>query len=399
MVIRDYIKCQTCRTPHTIRVSIGHNPIQTHTFPCVECRELLTIEMDVDFEKIQANIKCVNGCEKCNEEGTIVNLHPEFSIPEEHKHDLTFPWLADTLLVFQKQQELLGDDIIPKLSPDELKELYQASTKTIDGWIIIKKAWSLSINGQEELSKQVITHYRDHGFDSSDDLLEAIFHYFHKFINPAGSDLFFNACEILKTITRDYKVEFIRCKNYFHTLFADHMKCYFTILCEYFDNFSEYNQTLVYAKFNISLPEHHQASSIAFQKTKMFYGNAYEILTDHFIILACLNNIYRGRNFDQFEKMNLDKYREINKANKANPFKDTSSFFAYAKSLDSILRNASHHGAIQINNNTISFRSGGSGAEHHITYAQYLLKCNELVISMIALMLFEMVINYRFETK
>ena len=132
-------------------------------------------------------------------------------------------------------------------------------------------------------------------------------------------------------------------------------------------------------------------ASSAFNKTKMFYGNAFEIMAKNVSIIACLNNIHNGREFDQFEKMNLKKYLEIDNANKINPFKTTQAFKEIVLSFDSTIRNASHHKAIRFDktNGNIQYRSGGTGAEKSISYTKYLEECCKIMFSIFILNMLE----------
>jgi hypothetical protein len=107
-------------------------------------------------------------------------------------------------------------------------------------------------------------------------------------------------------------------------------------------------------------------------------------------------HILNGRKYDQFNTMDLHKYLTIDKANRGNPFKDIKPFCEFSKDLDSVLRNASHHGAMKIDrhNQVISYRSGGTGALHTISYAAYLYKCNEIFLKVAALLLLELTISF-----
>ncbi len=93
--------------------------------------------------------------------------------------------------------------------------------------------------------------------------------------------------------------------------------------------------------------------------------------------------------------MDLKKYMTINKANRANPFKDAQPLYRFADCLDSSLRNASHHGAVSFNKKKkeIIYRSGGTGSEKTITYTDYLMKCNNLLFSLAALMMLEFLLH------
>jgi hypothetical protein len=152
----------------------------------------------------------------------------------------------------------------------------------------------------------------------------------------------------------------------------------------------------MFSQYGLPLPEESQASSQGFKRTKMFYGNAFEVLTSHFTILACLNNVRNGRPYDQFNTMALSKYLSIDKAKRGNPFEDAKPFFEFARDLDSVLRNASHHGAIRIEQDSqvITYRSGGTGALHTMPYAKYLYKCNEIFLRVAALLMLELTIAF-----
>ncbi len=128
----------------------------------------------------------------------------------------------------------------------------------------------------------------------------------------------------------------------------------------------------------------------------MFYGNAFEILTSNITVLACLNNILKGRAFDTFNQMDLEKYLTINKANRANTFKDTKEFYQFTKGLDSTLRYSSHHASMKYNKRKriITYRSGGTGSVKTISYTDYLVKCNEAFISAVALLMLELIIVF-----
>ena len=130
--------------------------------------------------------------------------------------------------------------------------------------------------------------------------------------------------------------------------------------------------------------------SKSFEDTKLYYGQAYETLTSSFTSIASLNNILNDRKFDEFQQMTLNKYiSDVEKAKRANPFKDTPEFYAFAQDLDSSLRNGSHHASIWRDGEKVFHRSGGTGAKRDITYSKYLHLCNKLTISLAAIWLLE----------
>jgi len=126
----------------------------------------------------------------------------------------------------------------------------------------------------------------------------------------------------------------------------------------------------------------------------MFYGNAFELLGSHLDIPAALNNIIAGRAYDQMEAMDLNKYRSLNKANRLGVFLADSEFLGLALEYDSMVRNASHHRWFKLNDSRteITYRSGGTGALNKMTYAQYLTRCNRLIIQVMLLCCLELLL-------
>jgi len=357
------------------------------------------VRLDVDFEKIKTILRLIENCELSKREGVLVNLHPEFTIPEDQLHlDSVFPWLHDTVTIAAAQEERLpaGRTQERPKTFHEYRKLILSIQTTLDGWARIKKGWSLVRSGKNELAAIKLQEYKDHSFKKEPTLENILFHFCFVFLNPHPFNLFESAIDLCGKISRKNISEFLRFVSYYkERLKNDHMNRYFEIFSNYFKDFSEYNQTLQYQKYNLPLPNGHIASSNAFKRTKMFYGDAFEILTSNFTVLACLNNILSHRPFDQFQKMDLKKYLTINKAKRANPFKDTVEFEALAKCIDSTLRNASHHSSMKIDrNDIIAYQSGGTGALKNMSYSEYLEKCNEIMFSLAVLLMLELSIAF-----
>ena len=130
--------------------------------------------------------------------------------------------------------------------------------------------------------------------------------------------------------------------------------------------------------------------------SKMFYGDAFEVITSSFTVLACLNDIMKGRSYHEFEQMSLSKYITINKANRSNPFKNTDCFSIFSECIDSTIRNASHHQSMKINKQGIVlYRSPGSSNWKKIPYIKYLYMCNEIMLSICALQMLELLILFQ----
>jgi len=407
MVIRDFIQCMTCDQVHTVRVSVGHNSIQRHDFSCFECHEPIGIAMNVDLDKITAEIVCYENSEKSNVEGVIINLNPHFMIDQDATNDdLSFPWM------FQAQA-LMANDIKPILLQDnrmaeeieslvglkfggsnfgDIYEQLGGLSRITDYWALVKKAWSLTNNKKNGLADRVLKKYDAPAFSGNKRFNIVVEDFVYRLTLPRAYVLTDLAIiELKKANVQNPEALRAFAKYYVDNLRKNHMKRYFDCLSEFFESYSEYDQAILYTKNRSPVPDGHIATSYGFNKTKMFYGNAYESFTTNISLLACLNNILSGRSFDKFENMNLDKYLTINKANRGNPFKSNDNLALFLECADSTLRNASHHNSMELidQGKNIQFQSGGTGAIQKITYANYLEKCNSILLSIASLFLFE----------
>ena len=90
VVNRFYIRCSTCQEKHTLRITVGTDKHQKHTFSCVNCGEDLSVRLDVFFEDRynvtniegisfpKSKLSTIDNCELSDKEGTIVNLFQTF---------------------------------------------------------------------------------------------------------------------------------------------------------------------------------------------------------------------------------------------------------------------------------------------------------------------------------
>lgn len=396
MIVRHTVACSTCNHPITLRIQVGHRPYQEHTFQCPECGEDMIVGMDCDAETASVRIREIDNVTPGNEEGTVVNLSPEFTIAEEDLHrDLVFPSGQHIHALIDAQQRLGFD---PYAASMEHVCSQVSNFKNFDeNWAIIKKGWSLTMKGRIDLAESQLQKYVSPGFHESYELNFVLFDFCCRFLIPGQYHLFDRASGLTAQIAKHHPMEYERFLDHYVTeMHGDNLARYFDIFSQYFTCYDDFGQTLIFAQHDMELPSDHHATSTSFAKTKLFYGNAFEALTSNIAVLACLNNINQNRSYDQFQSMDLAKYLTINKANRSNPFKDTSEFAAITNPLDSTLRNASHHGSMRLlhGGRRIEFRSGGTGARQKITYREYIEKCNEIMISCCALLALELGIAY-----
>jgi hypothetical protein len=90
---------------------------------------------------------------------------------------------------------------------------------------------------------------------------------------------------------------------------------YFELMRAYFEGYHDFSQVHFYVVKGMDVPERNVISSIDFDATRMFYGNAFESFASSVDILAYLNNLKAGRPFNQFERLTQKEYLKLDKAN------------------------------------------------------------------------------------
>lgn len=396
MIVRDMIRCKTCDHVSTVRISVGHDNYQRHDFACVSCEEPIGLGMYVDFKKVSTKLDFCENCEQADEEGTIVNLNPHFLMSEtDQGQDQNFSWMSQS-------HYIMGNSSIPPIlvprphlkgikfrdTYEELGGIYCTS----ELWSTIKKGWSLTNNHKQALAQKVLKKYKPSHFKGPFTLHAVLNDFLYCQTLPRAYVYFDRAKECLEVANFEYSEELKRFAKYYRdNLRTTHQERYFDIFSSFFENFSEFDQAILYVKNCVPVIEGYIASSHGFNKTKMFYGNAFEAFTSNIVVLACLNNILEGRKFDEFLSMDLAKYQTINKANRGNPFSENGQLNPFLDCIESPLRNASHHGSIKLINKgkEIQYQSGGTGAIHVMTYSKYLEKCNMISLRLASLYLFE----------
>lgn len=397
MIVRYTLACSICKHAITLRIQVGHRPYQEHAFQCPECGEDISIGMHCDARNASVEICEIENVEASDEEGTIVNLSPDFTIAEEDLHkDRVFPSLQHAHAFFGAQQRF-GFDPSDTITLEELRKRALNFRGFPENWNVVKTAWSLTAKGKEHLAAQHLAKYVSQKFDGPYKLNFVLFDFCCRFLNRGRYYLFDQASDLAASIAKKHVSEFQRFRHYYISeVHADNLARYYDVFCEYFACYGDFGQAVMFVQNDMEMPPDHQATSIAFAKTKSFYGNAFEALTENIAVLACLNNIDQNRSYNQFQSMDLSKYMKIHKAKRAEPFKETQQFYALAKPLDSTLRNASHHGSMRLlpGGRNIEFRSGGTGALQRMTYREYIEKCNEIMISCCALLALELGIAF-----
>jgi transcription elongation factor Elf1 len=419
MTIREKIKCSICEQDYLLRISLGHSETQIHTFECKECGSNISIEVLINFENINWQINYKENSnrthfkdtlfEEENQRYIVMNLHPELLVPNEFLHN---PVYSTNIFESERiQKERFEREKFSKMSFEEFEENYKLSQMYTSNlanieknWLILKVLWKMinNNNKKEHLIKKQIKKYKSNTIDSTHaDFKEILFDFnntilYPDFIqkSPDFFKLFKNSIKIHNS--ENYK-KFITFYKY--SFFNENMKKNFDIYSNFFDIYNEFKQLLLYVTTSQNIPIGHRVSSHDFEKTKLFYGQLYEAYTSNISLISMLHNLYQGREYDQFQNMTLQKYLTLDKSGKTDNFANTKEFDWFSEFVSSKLRNASHHGNIELEGDIVVYKAGKSLNKYTMSYTRYLEICIQLFIRFVSLNQLSLLLIYIEENK
>lgn len=397
MISRIYVQCLTCSKPITARIQVGHEIEQPMTFSCPHCGTDISLTLILDSPP-RVNIRWDNNCKAGVEEGAVINLGVGFTIPKDRLHeDMYFP-------SFDLPKPIISVTRPPGQLGPEFRDIFVdlgGLPNTSDYWKIIQKALRFHRTDQIDFRDAQLDSFWGGARTEDQNLDETVFLFLTRMLAPRSKTLLDPIVNELRQAYHQNPTEFFRlAEHYDHDLKADRFQAYSDILSEYFRVFTEFNQTLVYLRNDLPLPPNAVATSSAFETTKMFYGNAFEALGSLLELPAAINNIVAGRPYDQMQTMDLKRFRSLNKANRTNCFSGNAALSSFVAEYDSTIRNASHHRWFKLDDlrQSIHYRSGGTGALHKMSYAEYLYRCNSLAFQLMLMACCELML-LRFSRK
>lgn len=394
MISRTYVQCLTCTKAITARIQVGHEAEQPLTFPCPHCGTDIKLTLILD-EPPRVKILWLENCDAGSEEGKIVNVGVGFTIPIVRRHeDMYFPSFELPRLhsPINPDQDQIGMEVRDIFVG--LGGLAQATKY----WKIIHKVLRFHRIGRIDLRDAQLELFWESGEKRLVDVDDAILEFLLRMLAPGGIDLLDAVVQELKLAHDMNESEFFRLADHYdRDLKVDRFKAYSDIFAEYFREYTEYNQTLVYVRNALPLPTDALATSSSFETSKMYYGNAFEVLGSHLDLPAAINNIIAGRPYDQMKAMDMKKFRTISKASRTKCFAENEALSSFAAEYDSTIRNASHHRWFKLDDSrqNILYRSGGTGALHKMSYAEYLFRCNNVTKQLMLMACWELLFLQR----
>jgi hypothetical protein len=393
MVVGGSAECLICKNKFVLRVGIGLEHACTHTFDCPHCFSALTVVAKTG-KPPQAHIEFIDNCRSLAAErtGPIVNLHPSIAFTAEEYHSpFTFPSIVLTELAMPHLRVPVNERVRDVASQFELpytKELWNVVVNVIG--LHLREGSQSVLDGQiaqyAEMRRRFLPEF------ACSTVFKCIASFFDDGFFPAIGNLRHPLRKLIGELRETYSGQIAAFEAYYQAeLQSPNIERYMALFQDYFANFDQFRQLLVFARIDSEEVDELIVGGKNFNDVKMFYGQAYETLTSSYVMLACLNNIKKGRRFDEFEHMTLNKYiKDVEKAKKSKPFSGDPVLAAFANSEDSALRNGSHHASIARNGELIKYRSGGTGAEREMAYSRYIHMCNQIAITNSALMLVEL---------
>lgn len=393
MISRMYLKCKTCSEPITARVQIGHQDKQSHVFQCPSCGTDVGITLLL-HRPPHVEVQFDSNCERGEEEGKIINLSSGFTIHAEDIHkDLIFPAFKDfNRSVVPSPMAVAGAGFeFPFVGVGG----FAGSTES---WQQIKKGLRFHRIGRLDLRDQQITPFLDEWKQEDRTIDNALFVFLGLLLGSHRNFVLGPLDDQIELVIKKNEVEFQRLIDHYDSdLKKDRFLAYEEIISDFFKSYDEFSQTLAFAANDDELAEEAVATSANFDSTKMFYGNAFELLGSHLDLVAAMNNILCGRDFDKMNAIDLKKYRTTDKAGRTKCFSQNAILSWFVDEYDSHIRNASHHRWFKMDEakRNISYRSGGTGELRKMTYAQYIFKCNRMFIRIAALASWELMMLRR----
>lgn len=402
MIKRFPTRCGFCGHANTLRVTLGINARQRHAFECQGCGEEAYIELEIDFINRESfgvpgfegltfpkvtDVKLQNA-ERTDEEGTITNLDPTFLVPEEELHsDGVFSWMHALKDVVKKAENggpKFRDVVDEAGMPRGIRE----------GIAVTLKALELNTRGRSDLAKVRLKELTAISGVEVQSVSQAIAMVATAILGKAAATDVRRITALAQKAFDLDQGEFRRMRDaLMNELAKDFLERQLAVLKEYLRGYDQFSQAWFYAANELPVTEQFQPSGRGLDVVRHFYGTAFEQLSSGLVLPACINNILGGREFDQFEAMDLKRYLTTDKAGRARCLEGRAEFSGLWSEFDSTLRNGSYHQGLRLKPTSkyvIQYRTGDTKVWQEIKYSNFLARCNNIMICSMKLLALQM---------
>jgi hypothetical protein len=391
MISRVPLTCLSCSAAITARIQIGHEERQRISTVCPSCFAPITLTLDLSNPP-SVTAPLLDGCrieDEQDEAGVVLNLGTGYVISRSRLHDDKYFPSFDLPKPTAAELAEFGDarviDII-----DVLGGIPDVQGK----WRLLRNAYRHQQIGRLDLAQRALHELYPHDNIANIKIEGAVSTFLVRVLKPLGEPRLSALLESVKDVRQQFPEEFERMREVFRARREDRMNDYMEVFQHFFRAFDEFNQTLIYVRRGVGLPDDPYAPSTDFDNTKMYYGEAFESLGSGLDFLVSLNNIINDRSFDQLQHVSLERYRESDKGRRGEAVRTSDAFGFIVEEYDNQLRNASHHRWLKLSSDRsiISYQVGGRGAVQSLSYAEYLLRCNRITMNLMLLASLELIV-------
>lgn len=408
MIVRGALRCEVCGQAHIVRIGMGQEERQRHRFRCRGCDEVIEVGLNVDYQKISANIHFGENALEMQEPvdgAAILNLDANFPIPAELQgKDGVFPRLLLQRKIFDHviaRREARGLPGLPSAPIDVEVEAFPPRPDFAAEWTELRRVWGWIEAKNMQLASEYVLRASEGRYSgdplSGQDVVEKANDWLWRFLSKVAQPEYQDGFEAaLQAIDESEKPEILRMmKEYYGPRVEERSAIYNLILKDFFKNYDEFSQVLLLVRTGVKI-DFEIESTLNFEEVGMFYGNAYEALGSLVDILALINNAIKRRKFDSFERLTLDGYASLDKPARFGPFSENDRFSVFLSEKDNGLRNASHHRRFMYRkrDGKLIYRKGNAGKGEYveISYGSYLERCCRIFCVILTLLRFEMVL-------
>ncbi|SKB69404.1 zinc ribbon domain-containing protein [Luteibacter sp. 22Crub2.1] len=391
MISRFALACSACSTPITARIQIGHEERQRLSAVCPACFAPFSMTLDLSHPPHIIPV-LIDGCrveEDNNEAAIVANLGTGYVISRGRLHDDAYFPVFDMPEPTKDELAAFGDARLIDLTV-ALGGLPDAQGK----WRLVRNAYRHARLGRFELCQQTLsTLYPDEKLPEIP-IEAAIVTFLTRTLHPCGMPRMEKLLSDISAVRTQFPNEFERLRLHFQAQRDDRLDDYMEVFQHFFRAYDEFNQTLIYVRRGIDLPEDPYAPSSDFDNTKLYYGEAFESLGAGLDFAIALNNVASGRAFDKLRNISLQEYRRSDKGRRGEAIRDSDVFEVFVEEYDNQLRNASHHRWLRLSDDRseITYRIGGTGERRSLSYATYLLRCDRITMSLMLLASLELLV-------
>lgn len=342
MILKCYIKCDTCSETLIVRIQVFSN--EKFEFQCPNCKEDLSLELEISQELI--NIKPIKNC----------------NISNSHDSKFNAMYLSNKILT---SNNIANSPLSPavlyayQIDSDNIKFVEHDLDKL---WQLLHRAFKQKKLNNIDLYNKIIDEYNKIlcvKFNSYEE-------YLFNFITANLGDNYYRKLEkVFEIISNLDRIKLKGLCRYIKSEMDTMLPRIDLLMNKYYELFDINYKFIVYIisdkKYDV---KDFNFTDSQFDKIDMLYGNLFELLADLLLVNACINNIQNGRNYNEFEhkEYTLEKYKDNTKANKSTPFKNNKYLYAFCEEFDSQIRNGSHHLKMIYNKNInqIEYESNNS---------------------------------------